>query len=80
MAAQGERGQEGIDLELNESMAQDEITVQDTPMQVDYPPHPNPESVMGAGAVAYDTRPLRQTSSPIPAVSATDEGGSVAPS
>ena len=39
MAVQGEQGQEGLgmDLEMLESMAQDEMTMQDTPiMQVDY--------------------------------------------
>ena len=49
MAAQGERGQEG--LEMIESMAQDEMTVQDesTNMQVEHPPQPNAELEMGAG-------------------------------
>jgi len=60
MAAQGERGQEGleIDLEGNESMAQDEITVQDTPMQVEFSPQTNPEPEGSAGAAAaFDTPP-----------------------
>jgi len=62
MAAEGERGQEGLELEMDlemiESMAQDEMTVQDTPiMQVDYSPQINAESAMGAvaGAAVYDT-------------------------
>ena len=64
MAAQGERGQEGleIDLELNESMAQDEITVQDSVMQVDYSPQINAESEIGAVAGAADERPPRANS------------------
>ena len=67
MAAQGEQEQGGLEYELIESMAQDEITVQDTAMQVDYSPQPNPESEMGAaaGAAAFDT-PLRQISLPGP--------------
>ena len=51
MFSQGEQGQEGLemDLEMLESMAQDEMTMQDTPiMQVDYAPQINAESAMGA--------------------------------
>ena len=57
MAAQGERGHEGleIDLELNESMAQDESTA----MQVELSPQINTESEMGAAAGAADERPPR---------------------
>ena len=62
MFSQGEQGQEGLgmDLEMLESMAQDEMTMQDTPiMQVDYAPQINAESAMGAaaGAAVYDTPP-----------------------
>ena len=57
MAAQGERGQEGIDIVLIESMAQDEITMQDTVMQVELSPQPNPESEMGAAAFDTPTPP-----------------------
>ena len=69
MFSQGEQGQEGLgmDLEMLESMAQDEMTMQDIPiMQVDYSPQINAESAMGtaAGAAVYDTPPplLRQKS------------------
>ena len=60
MAVQGEQGQEGLDMDLEmiESMAQDEMTVQDIPiMQVNYSPQINAESEMGAAAEAavYDT-------------------------
>ena len=48
--------QMGSDLSLRESMVQD-----DTPMQEDISPQPNPEVVMGAGGAAYE-RPLHQIS------------------
>jgi len=68
MAFQGER-EPGVemDLEMVESMAQDEIPVQDIPieMQVEFPPQTDPEPEMGAAAAeaaVYDTSPplLRQ--------------------
>ena len=60
MFSQGEQGQEGLgmDLEMLESIAQDEMTMQDTPiMQVYSSPQINGESTMGAaaGAAVYDT-------------------------
>ena len=59
MVAQGEQGQEGIDLDI-ESMAQDEITMQELS------PQPNAELIMGAGAAAFDTPPPRPPSSFLP--------------
>ena len=61
MAFQGERepGVVGMDLELVESMAQDEIPEQDIPVQDEFP-QPNPEPEMGAAAAeaaVYDTSP-----------------------
>ena len=53
MAVQGEREQGvlGMDLEIIESMAQDEMSVQNMPvMQVELPPQTNPELKMGAAA------------------------------
>ena len=58
MAVQGEQAQGGLDLEMLESMAQDEVTMEDSNMQVEFSPQPNPESEMGAGAeAAFDTPP-----------------------
>ena len=83
MFSQGEQGQEGLemDLEMLEAMAQDEMTMQDTPiMQVDYSPQINAESTMGAaaGAAVYDTPPplLRQNPSLAPSETVTDRGDS----
>ncbi len=84
MEFQGERepGVLEIDVML-ESMAQDEIPEQDIPigMQVDNPPQPDPEPEMGAAAEAAvdDTPPshLRQSPSPAPSETATNNGGSV---
>ena len=66
MAFRGER-EPGVDMDLEfvESMVQDEIPVQDIPInvQVELPPQINPEPEMGAAAAAvYDTSPppLRQ--------------------
>ena len=73
-----------MDLEMLESMAQDEMTMQDTPiMQVDYSPQINAESTMGAaeGAAVYDTTPpplLRQNPSSVPGGSAPDNGEATA--
>ncbi len=72
-----------MDLEMLESMAQDEMTMQDTPiMQVDYSPQINAESAMGAaaGAAVYDTPPplLRQNPSSVPGGSAPDNGEATA--
>ena len=64
---------------LDESMAQDETTIQDNAMQVDHPPQPDPEVVMGAVGATAQERPLRQISSPISASSAHHHGGSAAP-
>ena len=61
-------------------MAQDESTVQDTPMQVEFSPQTNPEPEGSAGAAAaFDTPPppLRQIPSPVPSETTTDHGGSV---
>ena len=80
MAVQGEQGQGIIemDLEMIESMAQDEMTVQDIPiMQVEFPPQTNPESEMGAAAAAIDTPLLRQNPVLVPSETATDNGGLV---
>ena len=60
MEFQGERvpGELEMELELIESMAQDEIPVQDIPInvQVELPPQINSEPEMGAAAaVGYDT-------------------------
>ena len=59
MVSQGERvlGVLGMDLELVESMAQDENPEQDISVQEQFPPQPNPEPEMGAVAEAavYDT-------------------------
>ena len=66
MESQSERVP-GVDMDLGivESMAQDEIPVQDIPieMQVEFPPQTDPEPEMGvAAATVYDTSPppLRQ--------------------
>ena len=72
-----------MDLEMLESMAQDEMTMQDTPiMQVDYSSQINAESTMGAaaGAAVYDTPPplLRQNPSSVPGGSAPDNGEATA--
>ena len=67
-----------MDLEIVESMAQGEITVQDIPMmQVQFPPQTDPESEMCAAAAAagFDT-PLRQNPSPAPGGSVPDNGES----
>ena len=73
MAAQGEQGQEGIDLEIVESMAQDGSTI----MQVDNPPQPNTEFVMGAAAgAAAREHPQQQAPLPVPSETAIDRGGS----
>ena len=59
MAFQGERepGVLEMDVELVESMAQDEIPEQDIPEQDEFP-QTNPEPEMGAAAAAvYDTSP-----------------------
>ena len=87
MAFQGEwlPGVLEMDLEMLESMAQDEIPVQDIPieMQVEFPPQMDPEPEMGAAAEAagYDTPPplphLHQIPSPAPSETETDGGGSV---
>ena len=61
MADQGDQWQEGIDMDVG-SMAQDENTVEDTPMQ-EHPPQPNSESEMGAVAEVADERPPRTISS-----------------
>ena len=71
MFSQGEQGQEGLgmDLEMLESMAQDEMTMQDTPiMQVYSSPQINAESTMGAaaGAAVYDTPPSPPPSKSLP--------------
>jgi len=79
MAVQGEREQGVLDLEMLDSMAQDEMTMQNMPiMQVEHPPQPNLEPEMGAGAAAvYDTPPLPgQNPSPVPSETAADNGGS----
>ena len=59
MAVRGEREQGVLDLDLEmlESMVQDEIPVQDINMQDEFPPQPNPELEMGAAAeaVVHDT-------------------------
>ena len=70
MAFQGER-EPGVemDLEMVESMAQDEIPVQDIPieMQVEFPPQPNPEPEMGAAAeAAVDDPPPPPPSKSLP--------------
>ena len=86
MAAQGERVSEAIGL----CSLLDEPMVQDTPVQ-DIPipeqdivveeqelPQMDPEAEMGAAAAAADfaTPPLlRQTPSPVPSKTATDNGG-----
>ena len=75
MTAQGEQGQVGsadVNVELVESMAQDEIT-----MQVDYSPQPNPESEMGAatGAAARE-HPQQQAPLPVPSETTTDRSES----
>ena len=51
MAAQGEQGQEGIDLDI-ESMAQD-----NTVMQVELSPQPDSEPEGSTGVAAFDTPP-----------------------
>ena len=59
-----------MDLEMVESMAQDEIPVQDIPieMQVEFPPQTDPESEMGAAAAAtgFDTLPSPPPSKSFP--------------
>ena len=56
MAFQGERepGVVGMDLEMVESMVQDEIPEQDISVQDQFLPQPNPEPEMGAAAAAVD--------------------------
>ena len=71
MAFQGklEPGVLEMDVELVESMAQDEIPVQDIPieMQVEFPPQTDPEPEMGAAAaVVYDTPPSPPPSNSLP--------------
>ena len=58
MAFQGERVPGVLDLEMVESMAQDEIPEQDISAQDEFP-QPNPEPEIGAAAEAagYDTPP-----------------------
>ena len=67
MAVQGEREQEGleINLEILEPMAQDEIPEQDIDVQEQFPPQSNPEPEMGAAAEAAvdDTPPPSPPSS-----------------
>ena len=76
MAFQGERepGVLEMDLELVESMAQDEIPEQEMLVVQDEFPQPNPEPEMGAAAaeaVVYDTSlPLLRQKPPIFAESA----------
>ena len=76
MSRQDELRQVGreVDVVLEEPEAQD------TTMQVDHPPQPNSEVVMGAVGAAAQERPLRQIPSPTPAGSAHHHGGSAAPS
>ena len=66
MASQDELKQVGseVDVVLDESMAQDETTVQDTPMQ-ELSPRSDPEVAMGAVGVAAQERTLRQISTSV---------------
>ena len=61
-----------------ESMGQDKSPEQDTPVQEQFFPQMDPEPEMGAAA-AYDIPPplLRQSPSPAPSETTTDNGGSV---
>ena len=52
MAGQDELHQVGVEIMVKEPVAQD------TPMQEDVPPQPNPEVAMGAGAAANNPPPL----------------------
>ena len=52
MASQEELGQVGIDVVLVEPMVQD-----DTPMQEDIPPQPNPEVVLEVAGAAHEHTP-----------------------
>ena len=75
MAFQGERvpGAVDLDLEMLESMAQDENPEQEMlVVQGQFPPQPNPEPEMGAAAATvYDTSPpLLRNPPPIPAETA----------
>ena len=84
MAFQGERvpGVLGMDLELVESMAQDENPEQEMLIGQDEFPQPNPEPEMGAAAVAavYNTSPplLRQGPPPVPGESTPNDGEATA--
>ena len=51
MAGQDELEQVGVEIIVKEPVAQD------TPMQEDVPPQPNPEVAMGAGAAANNRPP-----------------------
>ena len=79
MEFQGERepGLE-MDVELVESMAQDEIPEQEMLVVQDELPQSNPGPEMGVAAVASDTPPppLRQSPSPLPSEATTDRGDS----
>ena len=73
MAFQGERepGVVGMDLEMVDSMVQDENPEQDISVQEQFPSQPNPEPEMGAAAAAvYDTSPSLRRNPPIPAETA----------
>jgi len=52
MAGQNELEQVGLEVGLEEPVVQD-----DTPMQEDISPQPNPEGVLGVAGAAYDTPP-----------------------
>jgi len=82
MAAQGERMPGVIDMcsLVGEPMVQDEIPVQDIPVQEQLPPQINSEPEMGAAAaVAYDTSPsLLRNPPPIPAETAHPRAPGVA--
>ena len=50
MAGRDELAEVGLEVSFGESMVQD-----DTPMQEDISPQPNPEGVLGVAGAAYDT-------------------------
>ena len=72
MASQDGLKQVGLEVDV----VVDEPMVQHTAMQVDHPPQPDPEVVMGAVGAAAQERPLRQISPSVPSETATNRGGS----
>ena len=70
MANQDELGHVGSSVVLEEPMVQDN-TVQDAATQVDHPPQPDPEVLMGAVGAAAQERPLRQIFPPVRGESAS---------